>query len=160
MKNKSDSDKTVVTMTADASDDTWSVDRVSKYVKYSGSHVLFIGTILDDYYDYFEKYLTDCSVDEKFYYSPAAFAENYYGTPGLDFLVMYFAGIPSLFDFDKPVIKVLPPERLTDVNQLIVAKKDEVESSKSDPESYSSLSEFTKVTQALSSVKSYRYNKK
>jgi hypothetical protein len=160
MKNRSDRDKTVVTMAKDASDDIWSVDRVSEFVRYGKSNVVLIGSILDDYYEYFAQYLIDYDLDEEFYYSPAAFSEKYYGTPGLDFLVMYFAGIPTVFDFNVPKIKVLPPERLSDLNQLIVAKKDAVANSKSDPPEYPTLSDVSKVTDALASVRSYRVNGK
>ena len=60
----------------------------------------------------------EMEVPKKFYYQPAAFAENYYGTADLDFLVLYFAKMTSLFEFTKPKIKVLPSSRLLEINRL------------------------------------------
>ena len=117
--------------------DVWQIDNMELFCRYK-NNVFPIANILDDYRDYFEQdgFLEEISLDKKYYYSPARFAEDYYGTPDLDFLVMYFAKVTSLFEFNRKTIKVLSPERLRDVNRLIVKYKDVVKQSKENPTQY------------------------
>ena len=98
--------------------------------------IIPVENILDKYRDYFENFLEDTTINENYFYSPAAFAENYYGTPDLDFIVLYFAKMTSIFEFNKKNIKVLPNSRLTELNQLFVKYKAEVEESRNSPEEY------------------------
>jgi hypothetical protein len=109
------------------------------HCNYLNAVVLPDGFILDEYRDYFENFLIDISVPEEYYYSPTLFAENQYGTPDLDFLVLYFAKMTSLFEFNKPVIKFLPVTSLSDLNKLIVQNRVNVRNSKADPVLYGRL---------------------
>jgi len=135
--NNSNKEKTINSMIMNIPLDTWQIDNFNIYCDYK-NNLITIKNILDDYRDYFEQdgFIEEIELDKKFYYAPARFADFYYGTPDLDFLVMYFAKIDSLFDFNKKTIKVLSPERLNDVNKLIIKYKDVVEKSKQDPIKY------------------------
>lgn len=142
VKNVSSDAKTVKDMYALLPSDNYIIDNILYYIKYKRTDDLTeatveLGNILDNYRDYFEKYTVEVDVPKKFYYQPAAFAENYYGTPDLDFLVLYFARMSSLFDFTKSKIKVIPRNRLLEINRLFINYKDEVLESYNNPKEYS-----------------------
>ena len=131
--NSSNRSKTVKTMYESMSNDSWTIDKVLLYANYNDKVAVPYRTILEGYYDYFSQFLEDASVPKKYYYLPSGFAEYYYGTPDLDFLVLYFAQMTSLFEFNKPTIKVLPKTKLTELNKLLVEYKKTVENSKGNP---------------------------
>jgi hypothetical protein len=54
-------------------------------------------------------------------------------------MVLYFAKMTSLFEFNQSKIKILPLTSLLDLNKLIVFEKDKVRNSKSNPTEYKSL---------------------
>jgi len=116
--------------------DYWNIEKVLLYGNYQNSMIVPVENILDKYRDYFENFLEDTTINENYFYSPAAFAENYYGTPDLDFVVLYFAKMTSIFEFNKKNIKVLPKSKLTELNQLFVKYRAEVEESRNSPEEY------------------------
>ncbi len=135
--NNSYKQPTLMTQIEQIPSDVWQIDNMELFCQYK-NNVFPIANILDDYRDYFEQdeFLEEIQLDKKYYYAPARFAEDYYGTPDLDFLVMYFAKVTSLFEFNRKTIKVLSPERLRDVNRLIVKYKDVVKQSKENPTQY------------------------
>jgi hypothetical protein len=135
-KNNSNSEKTIKNMLRAYPSDFWNIDAVSMYSNYLGIAIMPDGFILDDYRDHFENFLDVIPLEEKFHYSPSLFAETYYGTADLDFLVLYFANMNTLFDFNTPTIRVLPKSALLDLNKLIVAFKEEVKQSKNSPKEY------------------------
>ena len=110
------------------SNDTWSLDNLLMFCNYQKMSVLPDFSILDEYSDYLyqEDFLETVELDEKYYYSPQAFAEDYYGTADLDFLVLYFARIDSIFSFNRKKITVLKRERLADINRIIVKNKERI----------------------------------
>jgi len=112
------------------------------HCNYLNAVILPDGFILDEYRDYFENFLIDVNVPEEFYYSPTLFAENQYGTADLDFLVLYFAKMNSLFEFNRPVIKFLPVTSLSDLNKLIVQNRLNVRNSKTNPTLYRRLDDI------------------
>lgn len=132
-KNLSTRETTIKSMLASMSNDIWTIDKTLFYCNYDDKAIIQSGTILDDYYDYFQQFLIDVDVPEEYFYSPSYFSEFMYGTPDLDFLVMYFANITTLFDFNKRKIKFLPKGRLGEINQLIMHKKQEIEKSYKNP---------------------------
>lgn len=144
--NSSSKEKTVKSMYSALSSDNWTIDKVTLYAKYNNKCIVPAGNILDNYNDYFSQFLEDANVDKKFYYQPAAFSENYYGTPDLDFIVLYFARMFSLFEFNKPVIKVLPKTKLVELNKLLVQYKNKVENSKANPTEYIKQSEVEVIS--------------
>ena len=154
IKNTSDSEKTIKSTIASCKSDIWSYDRTAYYVNYANLSVLPIGSILDSYSDYFDNYLDTIKLDEKYRYAPARFAADYYGAPGLDFLVMYFAKIPSMFDFDKEYITVLKPDRLKDFSDLMLKYKKEVKESHDSPDDYEPFDEISSTTKAYTSTDS------
>lgn len=131
--NQSSKEKTIKTMMDALPQDTWNRDKELFYGNYNG---LIIGSdnILNNFRDYFDQFLVDADVPEKFFYQPAAFAEFYYGTPDLDYLVLYFANMMSLFEFNKEKIKVLPRSRLVEYNKLLTTYKDKITESHKNPE--------------------------
>jgi len=134
--NISSNEKTVKNMFQVLPDDNYTIDKILYYCKYNSDVQVELGNILDNYRDYFEKYLIEMDIPENFYYQPAAFAENYYGTPDLDFIVLYFADMQTLFDFKKPRIKVLDKTRLLELNRLFVTYKERVSDSYNNPTQY------------------------
>jgi len=144
-KNGSNIEKTIKNKMRLMAGDFWTVDNISLYSNYLDIAILPDGFILDSYKDYFEQYLEEIELKEEFHYSPTLFSEIYYGTPDLDFLVLYFAGIPSLFEFDSNKIKVLPITILTDLNKLIVVYKNTVKESKVNPTEYQQFDDIGRI---------------
>jgi hypothetical protein len=141
-RNQSNNEKTLKTTLLTMQNDFWTIDNVSMYCNYLNRAIMPDGFILDEYRDYFENFLVEVNVSEEYYYSPSLFAEVQYGTPDLDFLIMYFAKISSLFDFNQPRIKMLPISSLTDLNKLIVQNKLNIRQSKIDPKTYNRLAKI------------------
>lgn len=133
VSNVSSNEKTLKNMLTVIPDDNYTIDKTLLYCKYESDTQVELGNILDIYRDYFEKFLITMDIPEKFYYQPAAFSENYYGTPDLDFVVLYFANMTSLFEFNKPKIKVLDKTRLLELNRLFVAYNNQVTDSYNNP---------------------------
>ena len=127
--------------------DTWSAGKFILYGDYLGESVVPDGNVLDDYYDYFQQYLVEEDLPEEFHYKPAMFAYNRYGVAELDFLVMYFAQIPSVLEFNKKKIKVLPIQYLFEINEIAIKYKKKVTDSYNNPTKYEvmdSLSDYKK----------------
>ena len=137
VKNVSSNEKTIKGMYQLLDSDNYTIDKFIYYCTYNGNEFqIQLGNILDNYRDYFDRFLIKMSVPEKFFYQPAAFAENYYGTPDLDFLVLYFAKMSSLFDFTQSEITVLPKDKILEINRLILKYKDDVKNSYDHPTEY------------------------
>ena len=133
--NISSREKSVKSMLSLLESDNYTVDKTILYCNYKDNIVSF-GNILDNYRDYFEQFLVDTDVSEDMYYQPALFAETYYGTPDLDFLVLYFAKMVSIFDFKKSKIKELPRAKILEINRLFIEYKNSVSGSYKNPEDY------------------------
>ena len=136
--NPSNKEKTIKTMVMQIPKDVWVLDNLETFCNYKNISILPSGWLLDDYRDYFEinGFIEEIDLDKKYYYAPAMFAEDYYGTPDLDFMVLYFAKKSSLFEFNTKKIKVLIPERLKDINKIILARKDELKAINDNPPIY------------------------
>jgi len=141
-KNGSNTEKTVKNRMRSMTGDFWTIDNISLYSNYRDIAIIPDGFILDEYRDHFEQYLEDIELKEEFHYSPTLFSEVFYGTPDLDFLVLYFAGISTLFEFNTKTIKFLPITALTDLNKLIVQNKNIVRDSKENPTEYQQFDEL------------------
>lgn len=135
-KNVSNNEKTVKNMFRMCTSDNWSLYRVTVFMKYQSNTIFPYYNILDNFREYFNSQLVTVDLDEKFYYQPTKFAEYYYGDPLLDWIVLYFANIPTLFEFNKKQIKVLPVTSMNDVNQIIVKYRDMVAQSNTNPISF------------------------
>lgn len=131
--NQSSREKTVKSMFQLLKNDVWTIDRTLLYSYYDKSNIYVVGNILDNYRDYFDQFLEEVELPERFYYQPAAFSEYLYGTPDLDFLILYFARIATMLDFKKPKIMVLPRTRLTEINKLMTEYKNVVDNSYNNP---------------------------
>lgn len=136
LTNPSAKETTVKDMVSLLPSDMWSLDRVLYYCKYNDAAIVQCGLLLEKFRDYFSQYLDTVGVDEKYYYCPQRFAEDFYGDAGLDFLVLYFAGMTCNLDFCKPSIKVLRYDKMKEINQMIVRYKNEIDGSREDPPSY------------------------
>jgi hypothetical protein len=141
-RNDSSNEKTVKTMLLKSVNDFWTIDNISMYSNYLNLMILPDGFILEEYRDYFENFLVEVDVEEKYFYSPSLFSEFYYGTPDLDFLILYFAGMSTLFDFNAPKIKILPANSLLDLNKLMIEKRKEVRDSKENPKEYTEFEDI------------------
>ena len=132
--NVSDKEKTIKSMYSLLDSDVYSIDKTILYCTYEDTgYMIPIENILDNYRDYLDTKLVDADVPESMFYQPAAFAEMYYGTPALDFLVLYFAKMVSMFEFKKERIKVLPKAELLKINKLFVTYKEAVDESYKNP---------------------------
>ena len=136
--NPSNKEKTLNTMVAQLPKDTWTLENFEMFCNYKNISLIPSGWILDDYRDYFEVngFIEEIDLDKKYYYSPAMFAEDYYGTADLDFMVLYFAKKTSLFEFNTKKIKALIPERLKDINKIILARKNDLQANNDNPPMY------------------------
>jgi hypothetical protein len=141
-RNQSNNEKTLKSTLLTMQNDFWTIDNVSMYCNYLNRVILPDGFILDEYRDYFENFLIEVNVSEEYYYSPSLFSEVQYGTPDLDFLIMYFAKMSSLFEFNQPKIKILPLSSLTDLNKLIVQNKFNIRQSRTNPTTYNKLAKI------------------
>lgn len=134
--NVSNKESTVKKQFSAMESDNWSLRRTEIFIRYQTNTVIPYESILDNYRDYLDKYLVTVTLERKYWLQPAAFADHYYGDPGLDWMVLYFAKIPTLFEFNKKTIKVLPLTKMAEVNQILVKKRDDVNKSNSDPKTY------------------------
>lgn len=130
--NVSNSENTIKKMYSSLDSDNYIIDKILFYSSIEDNVVEF-GNILDPYRDYFDTFLIDVDVPDELFFQPAAFAEKYYGTPDLDFLVLYFARMTSLYDFKKSKIKILPKGRILEINRLFTKYKDAVSGSYKNP---------------------------
>lgn len=146
--NASSEEKTIRTRYDALSNDSWTIDKFLYYANYQDKIKLPYQTILENYDDYFSEFLEEVNVPSRFYYSPTGFSEYYYGTPDLDFLILYFARMTTLFEFTQPKIKVLPRTKLIELNKLIVKYKYNVEESKKNPSTYIKSPEVEVVKKA------------
>lgn len=136
VSNVSEKALTIKNMWNMLSSDAWSLDRALYYCVYENASIVQLDLLLNKYQSYFSQFLVEVKVDEKYYYSPQMFAQDYYGDPGLDYLVMYFSNIMSNFEFNKPKIKVLNYSKLKDINLLYTKYRKEIDDSKSNPPVY------------------------
>lgn len=146
--NKSNNEKTIRDEMLAMKSDVWNVDSFSTYNVYMDQVVLPSGFILDEYRDHFELSLEEIELDDKYHYSPTLFAEDYYGTADLWFLVLYFAKMKSLFEFNTPTIKVIPNSALVDLNKVLVKHSAEVKESRSNPDVFARLEDIEKEKKA------------
>jgi len=141
-RNQSNKEKTIKTTLITMQNDFWTIDNVMLNCNYLDAVILPDGFILDEYRDYFENFLVDIDVPEEYHYSPSLFSEIQYGTPDLDFLILYFAKMTSLFDFNQPTIKFLPITSLSDLNKLIVESRVIIRNSRTNPTVYNRLEQI------------------
>ena len=134
VSNASSMQNTIKDMVDMMDRDNYTIDKTLTYCRYKTmSSQVVLGNILDNYRDYFEQFLIEEKLDKKYWNQPAYFAEDYYGTPDLDFIVLYFAKISTLFDFKKDKIKVLPRSRIPELNKLFVEYRTIVKNSYNNP---------------------------
>ena len=148
VKNTSEKALTIKDMWNLMPSDNWVIDRSIYYCVYENASIVQLYFLLDKYYYYFQQFLVEVNIDEKYYYSPQLFAQDYYGDAGLDFLIMYFANITSNFEFNKPKIKVLDYTKLKDINKLFVRYKNIIDTSKTNPPVYTRSDTESSVTSA------------
>lgn len=92
--------------------------------------------ILLDYYDYFKEELETIDLEKQYHYQPALLSEKLYGTPDLDFAILFFAGITNVKDFDRPKIKVLPASKVGDLIKIKSIANQRVKESLTNPQVY------------------------
>lgn len=136
IKNPSTNEKTIKSELIASIRNKWHVDRFIKYSNYDGLVFVPDLSLLDLYRDYFEQHLIEYEIDEKYYYSPSYFAKEYYGDSEMDFIVMYFAKMTSMFEFNRDRIMLLPVEFLQDINKLAIKYEDEINKSRSKPDKF------------------------
>jgi len=138
-KNKSDREKTIKSQILEMEGDFWKIDAVETLANYTNRAIIPDGLILDDFRDYFENFIEEIPLDPKYHYSPTWFAEDYYGSADLDFLVLYFAKIPTLFEFNTATINVISKSALTDLNKLMVQYRSIITDSRANPKDYQEI---------------------
>lgn len=133
LTNRSDNKSTIKEAIDISEFDTWNDNKMYTLCNYRNEFIVPDEFILDGYKKILSTELIEVPLKEEFRYQPAAFSADYYGTPELDFLVMYFSGIHTLLDFDKPKIKVLPEHMIRKLLEIVEKNKDKVEESKTNP---------------------------
>ena len=136
-KNLSSNAVSIRKMMTSFNSDLWDIDRVLYYCEYRKSAIVQTDILLNKYRNYFDQYLDTITLDPKYYYNPQRFAEDFYGDASLDFLVLYFTNMTSLFDFNTATIKVLSYDKLKDFNKLVIKYKADIDDSKKNPTEYS-----------------------
>lgn len=140
IKNASSGATTVKSMMQEFPNDAWSIDHALYFGIYNNGEAIMQvqdGILLDRFRAFFEDptngYIDTVTVPEDCYYMPSLFAERYYGDAQLDFLVLYFAKIPSALEFDKPSITVLRYDAISLINTMFVRYRSAIEDSKANP---------------------------
>lgn len=126
--------------------DNWTITKALGFCCYDGIVDIQDEFILDKYYNYLKDFLIEVDVDPKYYYAPQTFAKDYYGDPKLDFLVLYFAGMTTIFEFKRPKIKVLDYTHLPDINRIFTKYSDYITESRENPKVYKSTDISTNKT--------------
>lgn len=121
--NPSNKETTVKKSVAVMKDDIWNVDRLLMLADYDGEAIIPVYNVLDLYREFFDTLLVDIDVPAEYFYDPRRFSKMYYGSPDLDFLILYFSNTSNSFDFNKESIKVLPKNELTKLNELMLSNK-------------------------------------
>lgn len=122
--NKSTEATTLIGEYNQLNSDNWTLDRVLTYVKYQSNLVVPYENILDNYNDYFDKYLIEVEIDSKYFYKPTMYAYYYYGDASFWWILLYYSKIPTALDFNKKKIKILPKDKLKDLNQIFINYKE------------------------------------
>jgi hypothetical protein len=154
--NKSNSTKTINEYILQKNIDIWSLDRLTKYINYKNQIYVPNYTLLDKYYSFFENVLIDVPLESKYYYSPTLFSEDYYGTPDLAFLILYFSKTFSLFNFNKPVIKMLPQSYLNEINKLMINSEKEISENRNNTPVYNEMTPIRNIDKVFDST-AYKY---
>jgi len=136
IKNLSTSATTVKTMYELMPSDSWTLDKCVLYGNYDNASIVQTEILFDKYFSYLSQYLIELDVDKKYYYQPGLFAQDYYGDSALDFVVLYFAKMTSLFEFNKPKITVFDYAHIQDLNKIFTAYKNIVTDNKQNPPTY------------------------
>lgn len=136
VKNNADNENSIKNAIEQSKFDTWNDRSMYTYCNYRDKMIVQEKFILEDYKNAFLDELEEIELPKEYWYQPAAFANYYYGTPELDFLVLYFAGIETMLDFNKEKIKVLPVHLVRTLLTIIEKHKDDVERSIQNPPTY------------------------
>ena len=90
------------------------IDRTNYFLKcqYMGRMEVYFKNIISDHFEYFSTLLEDFNVSPDYFYSPSKLSNDLYGTPDLDFLILYFSNTTHPSEFNKTKIKILPESKL------------------------------------------------
>ena len=138
VKNISNDATSIKTQLNLLTSDNWSIGNAVLYCNYENKAIVQSELILDKFYSYFETILEEVEIDEKYFYAPHMFAEDYYGDASLFYIVLYFANMTSIFDFHKKKIKILPYSHINDVNKIFAKYKKSIEANKKNPPLFTS----------------------
>lgn len=78
------------------------------------------------FYDLLESYTIRVTMEERYKYKPEIVAKEFYGTTDLWWLVMYMSKITKHEDFNIPSIKILQPDYLDDLFEIIERSEKEI----------------------------------
>jgi hypothetical protein len=148
VKNASNKTTTIVDMMTamNTSDLVQDVNFFMK-CKYLQSMEVYYNNIISDYRDYFDELLEEIDLDPKYHYQPMKFAEDTYGTPDLYFMVLYFANLTSLLDFNVPKIKILPASKIDIFLKLLTKYKNDIKANRESPDVFNQLPKLSEGVQ-------------
>jgi len=107
---------------------------ISHKVNFNDEFYTFDYSVLEKYKGYLSQFLIKVKCPESLYYHPEVVAKEIYGSVDLWYLVMMFNPIPSVAEFNSPVINIFDPSKISHINHIINSQQKELKFNKAEPE--------------------------
>lgn len=78
--------------------------------------------------------LINVKINETYYYKPELVAKKIYGTVDLSYLIMWFNDIPSVMEFNRPVVKAFNPMKFEMINTIIESERKKIIANNKEPQ--------------------------
>lgn len=134
-----DKAKTIRSAITSSSNLKWDVNSFLLYCNYKDTGFLPDVCTLDNYRDVLMEMCTYIPLEEKYHYKPQLFALDYYGSSNMDFVVLYFSGLYSATEFATDKIRVMPPEHLRYLSEIITLHEQDIKENRVSPVRYADL---------------------
>jgi len=107
---------------------------ISRKINFNDDFYTFDYNVLEKYKNYLSQFLIKVQCPEQLYYHPEIVAKKIYGTVDLWYLVMMFNPIPSVAEFNLPVINIFDPSKIQYINNIINTHQKEIKFNDAKPE--------------------------
>jgi len=108
--------------------------RISHKINFNDEFYTFDYDVIKRYKNYLSQFLIQVKCPESLYYHPEIVAKKIYGSVDLWYLVMMFNPIPSVAEFNSPIINVFDPSKIKYINNIINNHQKELKYNRADPE--------------------------
>jgi len=105
---------------------------ISHIVNFNDEFYTFDYSILDQYKNFLSRFIKKVICPKELYYHPEILAKEIYGSVDLWYLVMMFNPIPSVAEFNSPVVNVFDPAKMHHINTIINSYQKELKYNKAD----------------------------